>query len=50
MPGRLIQEGTHTLKLLQAALDETDDDGIIIAADWEKAFDKVDQTLMRYDG
>ena len=41
VPGRLIQEGTHLLKLLQAALDETDEEGIIVAADWEKAFDRV---------
>lgn len=41
VPGRLIQEGTHMLKLLQAALDETDEDGLIIACDFEKAFDRA---------
>ena len=41
VPGRLIQEGTHMLKLLQAALAETDEDGLIIACDFEKAFDRA---------
>ena len=41
VPGRIIQEGTHLLKLLQAALDESNEEGIIVAADWEKAFDRA---------
>ena len=41
VPGRIIQEGTHLLKLLQAALDESDEPGLIVAADWEKAFDRA---------
>ena len=41
VPGRVITEATHMLKLVQAMLDETDGEGIIVAADWEKAFDRV---------
>ena len=41
VPGREISESTHFLKLLQAKLEESDDEGIIIALDWEKAFDRV---------
>jgi hypothetical protein len=41
VPKRLIGEATHLLKLLQAYLDETDTEGLILALDWEKAFDRV---------
>ena len=42
VPGRRIGEGTHLLKLIQAALDEEEDEEVIlVAADWEKAFDRV---------
>ena len=41
VPGRRIGEGTHLLKLIQAALEEEDEEGILVAADWEKAFDRV---------
>ena len=41
VPGRSITDATHLLKLIQAYLDETENEGLIIAADWEKAFDRV---------
>jgi predicted N-acyltransferase len=41
VPKRLIEEATHLLKLLQAYLDGTDTEGLILAFDWEKAFDRV---------
>ena len=41
VPGRVITEATHLVKLVQALADEEDEEGLIIAADWEKAFDRV---------
>jgi len=41
VPGRVITEATHFLKMVQAAIDEEDEEGLIIACDWEKAFDRV---------
>jgi hypothetical protein len=41
VPKRLIGEASHLLKLIQAYLDEVDEEGIILALDWEKAFDRV---------
>lgn len=41
VPGRIITEATHALKLLQAIAEEEDGEGIVVAADWEKAFDRV---------
>ena len=41
MPGREIHESTLFLKLLQAKMEEDDIEGLIIALDWEKAFDRV---------
>ena len=41
VPGRVITEATHMLKLVQALAEEEDGEGIVIAADWEKAFDRV---------
>ena len=41
VPGRVITEATHLIKLIQAAVEEEDDEGILIALDWEKAFDRV---------
>ena len=41
VPGRSITDGTHLLKLVQAFIDETAGEGLIVAADWEKAFDRV---------
>eukprot|EP00962_Isochrysis_galbana_P034981 scaffold11925_cov101-Isochrysis_galbana.AAC.2 len=41
VPKRLIGEATHLLKLIQAYLEETDEEGLILALDWEKAFDRV---------
>jgi exonuclease III/sulfur relay (sulfurtransferase) DsrC/TusE family protein len=41
VPGRRGAESTHLLKLIQATLDEEDSEGLIIALDWEKAFDRV---------
>ena len=41
MLGRVITESTHLTKLIQAYLDEADEDGLMIALDWEKAFDSI---------
>ena len=41
VPGRRITEASHLVKLVQAYLDETDEDGLLIALDFEKAFDSV---------
>jgi hypothetical protein len=39
VPGRVTTEATHLLKLIQAYLDENEEDSLILALDWEKAFD-----------
>jgi hypothetical protein len=36
-----MTEATHLLKLIQAYLDENEQEGIILALDWEKAFDRA---------
>jgi hypothetical protein len=41
VPKRLIWEATHLLKLVQAYLEEEGQDGLLIALDWGKAFDRV---------
>ena len=41
VPGRVITEASHLVKLVQAYLDETDEDGLLIALDFEKAFDSI---------
>ena len=41
VPGREIHESTLFLKLLQAKMEEDDIERLIIALDWEKAFDCV---------
>ena len=41
VPRRMIGEATHLLKLVQAYLDDTDEEGLALAIDWEKAFDRV---------
>jgi hypothetical protein len=41
VPGRVITEATHLLKLIQAYLDENEEEGLILALDCEKAFDKA---------
>ena len=41
VPGRVITEATHLIKLVQAIADEEDGEGLLVAADWEKAFDRV---------
>ena len=46
VPGRNITEATHLLKLVQAYVDEMDEEAIIVAADWEKAFDRVSWDYM----
>ena len=40
VPGRVISEASHLVKLIQAYLDETDEEGVFLSADWEKAFDR----------
>ena len=46
VPGRIINEASHLLKLIQAYTDEMDQEGIILALDWEKAFDRVSWEYM----
>jgi hypothetical protein len=41
VPKRLVGEATHLLKLAQAYLKEEGRDGLLLALDWEKAFDRV---------
>eukprot|EP00962_Isochrysis_galbana_P059183 scaffold32629_cov118-Isochrysis_galbana.AAC.2 len=41
VPKRLIGEATHLLKLIQAYLEEEGRDGLLLALDWEKAFNRV---------
>ena len=41
VPGRIITEASHLTQLVQAYLDETNEEGLLIALDWEKAFDRV---------
>ena len=41
VPGRIINEASHLVKLLQAYLDENDEEGLFIAIDWEKAYDRA---------
>ena len=41
VPGRIITEASHLTRLVQAYLDETDEEGLLVAMDWEKAFDRV---------
>ena len=40
VPGRHIQWNTHLLNLIEAYLNETDEEGLFIFLDWEKAFDR----------
>jgi hypothetical protein len=40
VPDRNIAEATHLTELIQKYLDDTDEDGLILALDWEKAFDR----------
>ena len=40
VPKCVIGEVTHLLRLLQAYLDEIETEGLILALDWEKAFDR----------
>ena len=40
VPKRQITDNTHLLKLIQAYLDETDEEGIMVFLDCEKAFDR----------
>ena len=39
----MIGEATHLLKLVQAYLEDADEEGLglALAIDWEKAFDRV---------
>ncbi|MDC0525513.1 reverse transcriptase domain-containing protein [bacterium] len=46
VPGRRIQWNTHLLNLVEAYLDETDEDGLLIFLDWEKAFDRCSWDYM----
>lgn len=40
VPGRHISEATHLINLIQAYLEDTNEEGIILTLDWEKAFDR----------
>ena len=46
VPHRQITENTHLLKLVQAYLDETDEEGLIVLLDCEKAFDRCSWEFM----
>jgi exonuclease III len=46
-PKRVIQENTHLTNLIQAYLDETDEEGIFLFLDMEKAFDRVSHEYLR---
>jgi hypothetical protein len=41
VPGKVMTEAAHLLKLIQAYLDETEEEVLILALDWEKAFDRA---------
>ena len=47
VPKRLISEATHLLQLTRAYLDETGEPGLLLALDWEKAFDRVSWEFYR---
>jgi hypothetical protein len=47
VPGRVITWNSHLLNLIQAYLDETDEEGLFIFLDCEKAFDRVSWTFLR---
>jgi hypothetical protein len=40
VPNRNIAEATHLTKLIQNYLDDKNEDGLLLALDWEKAFDR----------
>jgi hypothetical protein len=40
VPNRNIAEATHLTKLIRNYLDDKNEDGLILALDWEKAFDR----------
>ena len=41
VPGRIITESSQLAKLVQAYFDQNDEDGLLVALDWEKAFDSI---------
>ena len=47
VPGRVISWNTHLLNLIQAYLDETDETGLFIFLDCEKAFDRCSWPFLR---
>ena len=47
VPKRVITEASHLTKLIQAYLDETDEEGLLIALDMEKAFDRCSWDYLR---
>ncbi len=40
VPKRVIEKATHLLKVIQAYLDETEEEGLILSLGWEKAFNR----------
>jgi hypothetical protein len=46
VPNRIIGESTHLSKLIQAYLEDSNEEGIILALDWEKAFDRCSWTYL----
>ena len=47
VPGRVITWNSHLLNLIEAYLDETDEEGLFIFLDCEKAFDRVSWPFLR---
>ena len=47
VPGRVITWNSHLLNLIQAYLDETDEEGLFIFLDCEKAFDRCSWPFIR---
>ena len=47
VPGRVITWNSHLLNLIEAYLNETDEEGLFIFLDCEKAFDRVSWPFLR---
>ena len=47
VPGRVITWNSHLLNLIQAYIEETDEEGLFIFLDCEKAFDRCSWPFLR---